>query len=90
MASNCLSTSILAGLPGDQLFLVVESFVVIHQVVVENELVIQPALVLPGDDVADLLVLDAALDGDVLVGADVDLHAVTDRHVFGLGATNVG
>jgi uncharacterized protein YaiI (UPF0178 family) len=57
---------------------------VIDQVAVQDELVVEPALVLPGDDVAGLLIFQAAVDGDVLVRADVDLHAVADGHVLGL------
>ena len=51
----------------DDLLLVEERLVVVDQVVVQDELVVEPPLVLPGDDVADLLVLQPAVDGDVLV-----------------------
>ena len=80
----------LRRLAGDDLFLVVERLVVVHEVVVLHERVVDPLLVLPGDDVGDLLVLEPAGDGDVLIAADVHLHAVADRHVLRRRAADVG
>ncbi len=49
------------GLAGDQFLLIEERLVVVDQVVVQNEIVVEPAFVLPGDDVADFLVFQAAV-----------------------------
>jgi len=48
-----------------------EGLVIIDEVVVQDELIVDPPLVLPGDDVAGLLVLYAVSDGDVFVRPDV-------------------
>ena len=77
-------------LAGDDFLLEVEGLVVIDEVVVEDELVVEPPLVLPHGDVADLLVFQAALDGDVLVGPDIHFHAIADGDVLGFRAADVG
>jgi hypothetical protein len=56
------------GLAADDLFFVVEGFLVVDQVVVEDEVVVLTPLVLAADDVRNLLILQAARDRDIGIG----------------------
>ena len=90
LASNCLSTSILAGLPGNQLFLVSRTSRRNRPGRSRGRICHRAAVCTAGRRRCRSSGPSRGADGNVLVGADVDLHAVTDRHVLGLGAADVG